>query len=131
MEEFLAKLNPEQLKAATHVSGPLFVVAGAGTGKTRTLTTRVAYLIKEAGVPADSILAVTFTNKAAREMKERIIHMAGPYASSVWISTVHSLSAKLLRSDIEVSNLGYKKTFNIADEDDAKSIIREDRKSVV
>src|SRR5690606_16686097 len=125
MEEYLAKLNPEQLKAATHVDGPLFVVAGAGTGKTRTLTTRVAYLIKVAGIPADNILAVTFTNKAAREMKERIVHMAGPYATGVWIYTFHSLASQILRKDIEVLELGYKKTFNIADEDDVKSIIRD------
>ncbi len=125
MTEWLSKLNEKQHQAATHVEGPLFVIAGAGTGKTRTLTTRVAYLVEEIGIAPDSILAVTFTNKAAREMKERIIEMAGPYAAGVWIYTFHAFAVQILRRDIEAMNIGYNKNFNIADEDDAKSFVRD------
>lgn len=125
MTDWLSKLNDQQKVAATHVSGPLFVVAGAGTGKTRTLTTRVAYLIEQAGVSPESILAVTFTNKAAREMKERIIDMVGPYAVKTWIYTFHGFGVQVLREYIDRLSYGYTKKFNIIDEDDAKSIIRE------
>ncbi|MFA5691976.1 MAG: UvrD-helicase domain-containing protein [Acholeplasmataceae bacterium] len=124
MENWLKLLNEQQLKAVTHIEGPLFLVAGAGTGKTRTLTTRVAYLINEAGIAPNSILAVTFTNKAAKEMMDRIILMSGPYASSVWISTFHSLGYRILKSEIEHLNLGYKVNFNVLDDDDSKGIIR-------
>ncbi|VEU83095.1 ATP-dependent helicase [Acholeplasma hippikon] len=125
MTDWLSKLNDQQRKAATHVEGPLFVVAGAGTGKTRTLTTRVAYLIEQAGISPESILAVTFTNKAAREMKERIIDMAGPHAVKTWIYTFHAFGVQVLREFIDRLNQGYKKNFNIIDEDDAKAIIRD------
>lgn len=125
MTEWLDLLNEQQKKAVTHIDGPLFVVAGAGTGKTRTLTTRVSYLINETGIPPSNILAVTFTNKAAREMIDRIILMSGPYASSVWISTFHSLGYKILKKDIEKLNMGYNSNFNVLDDDDSKSIIRE------
>lgn len=124
MTNWLEQLNPQQKKAATHISGPLFVVAGAGTGKTRTLTTRIAYLIEELGVAPDSILAVTFTNKAAREMKERIVEMAGPYATNTWIYTFHAFGVKVLRRDIEHLKMGYTVNFNIIDEDDAKAMVR-------
>lgn len=125
MSDWFKRLNEQQIKAVQHINGPLFVIAGAGTGKTRTLTTRVAYLIKEIGIAPESILAVTFTNKAAREMKDRIIDMAGPYASSVWIYTFHAFSVQVLRRDIETLGRGYTKEFNIADEDDAKSFVRD------
>ena len=125
MKEWLNKLNEQQRKAVMHIDGPLFVVAGAGTGKTRTLTTRVAYLIKEIGIAPESILAVTFTNKAAREMKERIIDMAGPHSVSVWIYTFHALGVQILRQHIDKLNMGYTNRFNIADEDDAKGIVRD------
>ena len=125
MNKWLEKLNPKQYQAATHIDGPLFVIAGAGTGKTRTLTTRVAYLIENAGISPESILAVTFTNKAAKEMRERIIDMAGPYASGCWIYTFHSFGVQVLRKDIERLGMGYTRNFNIIDEDDVKSFIRE------
>ncbi len=125
MSDWFNKLNDQQMKAVQHVAGPLFVIAGAGTGKTRTLTTRVAYLIEKAGIAPDSILAVTFTNKAAREMKDRIIDMVGPYASSVWIYTFHAFGVQVLRRDIEVLGMGYTKDFNIIDEDDAKAFVRD------
>ncbi len=121
---WLDKLNPKQKLAATHASGPLFVVAGAGTGKTRTLTTRIAYLIEHLGVAPDSILAVTFTNKAAKEMKERITQMAGPYAMQTWVYTFHAFAVQVLRRDIEHLNMGYTTKFNIIDEDDAKAMVR-------
>ncbi|WP_025724920.1 ATP-dependent helicase [Acholeplasma granularum] len=124
MNNWLSKLNKEQHQAATHVNGPLFVVAGAGTGKTRTLTTRIAYLIESIGIPPENILAVTFTNKAAKEMKDRIVEMSGPYAVGTWVYTFHSFGVQLLRRDIEALNLGYTRNFNIIDEDDAKAIVR-------
>ncbi|QWB96169.1 UvrD-helicase domain-containing protein [Mycoplasmatota bacterium] len=99
MENYLASLNESQLKAVIHPGGPLFVVAGAGTGKTKTLTTRIAYLIMN-GVPSKKILAVTFTNKAAREMKQRVIDMTGPYASDIWLYTFHAFGLQILRRHI-------------------------------
>lgn len=124
MQTWLDKLNPKQKQAATHASGPLFVVAGAGTGKTRTLTTRIAYLIEALGVAPESILAVTFTNKAAKEMKDRIVEMAGPYATNTWVYTFHAFGVQVLRRDIEHLNMGYTTKFNIIDEDDAKAMVR-------
>ena len=122
---WLERLNEQQKKAVMHPSGPLFVVAGAGTGKTRTLTSRVAYLIEHMNVNPGSILAVTFTNKAAREMKERLLDLVGPYAENVWIYTFHAFGVQVLRKEIEKLNLGYNTKFNIIDEDDAKSIVKE------
>jgi len=121
---FLATLNDAQLKAVIHEGGPLFVVAGAGTGKTKTLTTRIAYLIMK-GVEPKRILAVTFTNKAAREMKNRIIEMVGPHAIDLWLYTFHALGLKILRKHIQELPYGYGVNFNIIDEDDGKKIIQE------
>ncbi len=122
MENYLATLNESQLKAVIHPGGPLFVVAGAGTGKTKTLTTRIAYLIMS-GVAPSHILAVTFTNKAAREMKQRVINMTGPYASDVWLYTFHAFGLQILRRHIALLPYGYKSTFTVIDEDDGKKII--------
>ena len=122
MENYLATLNESQLKAVIHPGGPLFVVAGAGTGKTKTLTTRIAYLIMN-GVEPKRILAVTFTNKAAREMKERVINMTGPYASDIWLYTFHAFGLQILRRHIAELPYGYKITFSVIDEDDGKKII--------
>ncbi len=122
MENYLATLNESQLKAVIHPGGPLFVVAGAGTGKTKTLTTRISYLIMN-GVAPRHILAVTFTNKAAREMKQRVIDMTGPYASDVWLYTFHAFGLQILRRHIAELPYGYKPTFTVIDEDDGKKII--------
>jgi DNA helicase-2/ATP-dependent DNA helicase PcrA len=121
---WLAALNESQLKAVIHPHGPLFVVAGAGTGKTRTLTSRIAYLILNQVNPS-RILAVTFTNKAAREMKERVIEMTGPYANEVWLYTFHAFGLQVLRKHIVELPYGYRPNFNVIDEDDGKKIIQE------
>lgn len=121
---WLSTLNESQLKAVVHQSGPLFVVAGAGTGKTKTLTTRIAYLIMD-GVESKRILAVTFTNKAAREMKHRVIEMAGPHAVDVWLYTFHAFGLQFLRQHIAELPIGYRPNFSVIDEDDGKKIISE------
>jgi DNA helicase-2/ATP-dependent DNA helicase PcrA len=115
-------LNPAQREAVEHVHGPLLVLAGAGSGKTRVLTTRIANLIDRHGVPPERIFAVTFTNKAAGEMKHRIGRLLGRDPSGLWIGTFHSLSARLLRREAEL--LGFTRRFTIYDEDDRLSLIR-------
>jgi DNA helicase-2/ATP-dependent DNA helicase PcrA len=112
----LKDLNPVQQKAVLETEGPLLVFAGAGSGKTRVLTYRIAYLIREKGVPPWNIFAVTFTNKAADEMRERVERLLGKSAKGVWISTFHSACARILRQDIE--HLGFQKNFVIYDEQD-------------
>jgi DNA helicase II / ATP-dependent DNA helicase PcrA len=111
------ELNPEQREAAEHVEGPLLVLAGAGSGKTRVLTTRVVRLIQEHGVPPDRILAVTFTNKAAGEMRDRIRAQLGRDPVGSWIGTFHSLGARLLRRHAEL--LGWDSTFTIFDAEES------------
>ncbi len=120
----LKKLNKEQLEAVLHKDGPCMVVAGAGSGKTRTLTYRVAKLIEE-GVFPESIVAVTFTNKAAREMKERVVELVGKKSSQAQISTFHSFCARFLRDEIERLNEKFTGRFLILDEEDSKKIIRD------
>jgi DNA helicase-2/ATP-dependent DNA helicase PcrA len=115
-------LNPAQREAVEHVHGPLLVLAGAGSGKTRVLTMRIAALIDRHGVPPDRIFAVTFTNKAAGEMKHRIGQLLNRDPSGLWIGTFHSLSARLLRREAEL--LGFTRQFTIYDEDDRLSLIR-------
>ena len=115
-------LNPAQQEAVDHVHGPILVLAGAGSGKTRVLTTRIAHLIDRQGVPPDRIFAVTFTNKAAGEMKHRIGRLLDRDPSGLWIGTFHSLSARLLRREAE--RLGFTRQFTIYDEDDRLSLIR-------
>jgi DNA helicase-2/ATP-dependent DNA helicase PcrA len=126
---WLATLNESQLKAVIHPSGPLFVVAGAGTGKTRTLTARIAYLIME-GVNPKRILAVTFTNKAAREMKQRVIDMTGPHAMDVWLYTFHAFGLQILRRHIQELPYGYKPSFTVIDEEDGRKIVSDIVKSL-
>ena len=118
----LDDLNREQRLAAETLEGPLLVLAGAGSGKTRALTYRVANLL-EHGVPPWAIMAITFTNKAAAEMRERIEKLAGPGAQEVWVSTFHAGCAKILRRDIE--KLGYTRSFTIYDDDDQMSALKE------
>ncbi len=117
----LSLLNPEQRLAVTSTEGPLLVLAGAGSGKTRVLTYRVAHLI-EKGVPAWSILAITFTNKAAREMRERVQRLSGASADDAWVMTFHSCCARILRRDIE--KLGFRREFVIYDDDDQMTLIK-------
>ncbi len=120
--DLLRGLNPAQREAAEHVEGPILVIAGAGSGKTRVLTTRIAHLIDAHGVPPDRIFAVTFTNKAAAEMKHRIGALLERDPAGLWIGTFHSLSARLLRR--EAPRLGFSSQFTIYDEDDRLSLIR-------
>src|SRR4029079_3565871 len=114
--------TPAQREAVPHVSGPLLVLAGAGSGKTRVLTTRIAVLMDEHGVPPERIFAVTFTNKAAAEMKHRIAGLLSRDPTGLWIGTFHSLSARLLRR--EADRLGVSRQFTIFDEDDRLALIR-------
>lgn len=121
-ETILAGLNPQQKKAVQCTEGPLLVVAGAGSGKTSVLTRRVAYLIEEKGVAPWNVLAITFTNKAATEMKERVQKLLGPAADSVWMSTFHALCVRILRRDAE--KIGYSNNFSIADSAEQLTLIK-------
>ena len=116
-------LNKEQKEAVMHTEGPLLLLAGAGSGKTRVLTHRVAYLIDEVGVNPWHILAITFTNKAAEEMRERVNAIVGFGAEQVWVSTFHSMCVKILRRHID--KLGYDTNFTIYDTDDQKALMRD------
>ena len=116
----LEELNPVQREAVTHPGGPLLIVAGAGSGKTRVLTHRIAWLIKEQGVSPFGILAITFTNKAADEMKTRVQDLVGPVARKMWVSTFHSACVRILRRDAQ--RLGYKSAFTIYDQADAERL---------
>jgi DNA helicase-2/ATP-dependent DNA helicase PcrA len=115
--DLLAGLNPVQREAATHTGGPLLIVAGAGSGKTRVLTHRIAWLIREQNASPWSILAITFTNKAADEMRTRVGGLIGPVADRMWISTFHSACVRMLRRDAH--RLGYRSGFTIYDDADA------------
>jgi len=121
--DYLAELNPSQRLAVETVSGPVLVLAGAGSGKTRVLTYRIAHLISAHQVPPYRILAVTFTNKAAEEMKERIAGLIGPAAEEVWMGTFHSICVRILRADGH--RLGYRSNFQIFDTSDQMAVIRE------
>ena len=123
----LSVLNTNQKEAVITTEGPVMVMAGAGSGKTRVLTYRIAYLISELGINPTNILAVTFTNKAAREMKERVEKMLNMNVNHLWISTFHSFCARFLRREIRWLNL-YKNDFVIIDEDDAIKILKEEMK---
>ena len=116
-------LNSEQEEAVTIAGGPVMVVAGAGSGKTRVLTYRIAYLIREMGVPAESILAITFTNKAAREMRERVAGLVGATVNNMWVSTFHSACARILRREAHV--FGYRSNFSIYDRGDSLRLVKQ------
>lgn len=116
-------LNPPQQEAVLYTEGPLLILAGAGSGKTRVLTHRIAYLLDEKGVNPWNILAITFTNKAAQEMRERVNRLVGFGSESIWVSTFHSACVRILRRHID--NLGYDNNFAIYDTDDQKSIMKE------
>jgi DNA helicase-2/ATP-dependent DNA helicase PcrA len=120
-EDLLGGLNAMQREAAAFGNGPLLIVAGAGSGKTAVLTRRVAHLIRERGVPPFSILAITFTNKAAGQMRERIEALVGPVARTMWVGTFHAMCARLLRREAHL--LGYKSTFTIYDSSDSERLV--------
>ena len=121
-DELLRGLNPQQQEAVAFSGAPLLVVAGAGSGKTRVLTRRIAYLMARRGVKPYEILAITFTNKAAGEMKERVTELVGPIAKSMWVSTFHSACVRLLRQEVE--RLGYSSSFSIYDSADSQKLIQ-------
>jgi DNA helicase-2/ATP-dependent DNA helicase PcrA len=118
----LSDLNPQQQAAVIHKDGPLLIIAGAGSGKTRVLTRRIAYLLANRGVAPYEVLAITFTNKAAGEMKERVAELVGPAARSMWVSTFHSACVRILRD--EAPRLGYTKTFTIYDSADSRQLLK-------
>ncbi|WP_223066109.1 DNA helicase PcrA [Paenibacillus caui] len=122
IEQAINKLNPEQKRATLTTEGPLLIMAGAGSGKTRVLTHRIAYLIATRKAPPWAILAITFTNKAAREMQERVSHLVGPEGRDIWVSTFHSMCVRILRKDIE--RIGFTSNFSILDSTDQLSVIR-------
>ena len=117
----LEELNPQQRRAVLHQGGPLLIVAGAGSGKTRVLTYRIAYLLAERGAQPGEILAITFTNKAAGEMKERVAALVGPRARAMWVSTFHSMCVRILRAEHKA--LGLKSTFSIYDQGDSQRLM--------
>ncbi|HKK01019.1 MAG TPA: UvrD-helicase domain-containing protein [Desulfuromonadales bacterium] len=120
----LTTLNPQQLAAVRHGDGPLLLLAGAGSGKTRVITCRIAYLLRERGIPAEAIVAVTFTNKAAREMKERVTELVGRRAvRGMTIATFHSLCLRILKEDI--GRLGYKENFSIYSATDQLRLVKD------
>ena len=124
--DLLSSLNEQQREAVLTTEGPLLILAGAGSGKTRVITVRIAHLISERGVPPHQILAVTFTNKAAQEMRERVGRLLSGerLASAPLISTFHSLSVRILRRDIEKLEEGYTRSFTIYDQDDSLRVIK-------
>ncbi|MDQ3387077.1 MAG: UvrD-helicase domain-containing protein, partial [Actinomycetota bacterium] len=118
----LESLNPTQLDAVKHTEGPLLILAGAGSGKTRVLTHRIAYLLEQGLAGPDEILAITFTNKAAREMKDRVALLVGPDSRKMWVSTFHAFCARILRAHAE--KLGYKREFTIYDGGDQVRLVK-------
>src|SRR5215208_1008167 len=121
-DALLEGLNPEQRDAVTHGAGPLLILAGAGSGKTRVLTHRIAYLLRTGQARADEILAITFTNKAAGEMRERVEQLVGRATRAMWVMTFHSACARMLRADAH--RLGYTRQFTIYDAADSRRLIK-------
>ena len=116
-------LNPVQQEAVYHTRGPVLILAGAGSGKTRVLTHRIAYLIDAEDVNPWNILAITFTNKAAGEMRERVDQIVGYGSENIWVSTFHSTCVRILRRHID--KIGYDRNFTIYDTDDQKTVVKE------
>ncbi|QUI22051.1 DNA helicase PcrA [Vallitalea pronyensis] len=123
MDKKYDSLNDKQKEAVLYTEGPLLILAGAGSGKTRVLTHRIAYLIEEKNVPPFNILAITFTNKAAKEMRERVDNLIGYGSQDIWVSTFHSSCVRILRRHID--KIGYDRYFTIYDADDQKKLVRE------
>src|ERR671918_363650 len=120
--DFLSSLNPAQQEAVLHTDGPLLILAGAGSGKTRVITYRIAYMIGDGHAQPDQVLAVTFTNKAAEEMRERVVGLIGSECEGVWLSTFHALCARLLRRDGPA--IGLTRDFVIYDASDQVAGVR-------
>ena len=120
-DSLLDGLNPQQRAAVTHAGSPLLIVAGAGSGKTRVLTHRIAYLLAERDVLPSEILAITFTNKAAGEMASRVAALVGPRARAMWVMTFHSACVRILRR--EAKRLGYPSSFSIYDQADSQRLM--------
>ncbi|MBR5360145.1 MAG: UvrD-helicase domain-containing protein, partial [Lachnospiraceae bacterium] len=120
---YLDTLNKEQKVAVLSVDGPLLILAGAGSGKTRVIVHRIAYLIDSAGVDPWNILAITFTNKAAEEMRKRVDTLVGQGADSIWVSTFHSMCVRILRRHIDM--IGFDTNFTIYDADDSKTVMKD------
>lgn len=123
MDDLLQGLNKEQQQAVKHTDGPLLIMAGAGSGKTRVLTHRIAYLLGEKDVAPRNVLAITFTNKAAREMRGRVRQLVGAGSEQIWVSTFHSMCVRILRRDID--RIGYSSNFSILDSSDQVSVIKQ------
>jgi DNA helicase II / ATP-dependent DNA helicase PcrA len=121
-ETYLADLNPAQREAVLTTEGPLLVIAGAGSGKTRVLTYRVAHLLRALGAKPPEILAITFTNKAANEMKERLERLIGPPARALWVMTFHAACGRIFRREAE--RLGYRANFTIYDSQDQQRLVK-------
>ena len=121
--DYLEQLNPQQYEGVVNTEGPTMLIAGAGSGKTRVLTYRIAHLIQAKNVDPFSIMALTFTNKAAKEMRHRVEKVVGSDARNLWMGTFHSVFARLLRS--EAHHLGYPSNFTIYDTDDSKTLLRQ------
>src|SRR5436309_2495077 len=121
--DLLSSLNPEQREAVLHIKGPLLILAGAGSGKTRVITSRIAYLVAEGHAQPHEVLAVTFTNKAAEEMRTRVETLLGSDCSRMWVSTFHSLCARLLRR--EAPAIGLTRDFVIYDSSDQLSVVKQ------
>src|SRR4029077_7914816 len=119
--QFLETLNPEQRDAVLHIKGPLLILAGAGSGKTRVITTRIAYPVSDGHARADEVLAVAFTNKAAEEMRGRVESLLGSDCSRMWVSTFHALCARLLRR--EAPAIGLTRDFVIYDSSDQLTVV--------
>jgi DNA helicase-2/ATP-dependent DNA helicase PcrA len=119
----LENLNKQQREAVLHTEGPLLILAGAGSGKTRVLTHRIAYIIREKGVYPGNVLAITFTNKAAREMKERVEKLLGDLSENIWVGTFHSICVRILRRDIE--KIGFERSFVIFDTEDQLKLLKD------
>src|SRR5882757_10906141 len=126
--QFLDTLNPEQRDAVLHVNGPLLILAGAGSGKTRVITSRIVYLVGDGHAQPDEVLAVTFTNKAAEEMRARVEALLGADCSRMWVSTFHSLCARLLRR--EAPAIGLSRDFVIYDSSDQLTVVKQALKAL-
>src|SRR5216110_703292 len=126
--QFLDALNPEQREAVLHIRGPLLILAGAGSGKTRVITSRISYLVGDGHAEPEQVLAVTFTNKAAEEMRARVEALLGADCSRMWVSTFHSLCARLLRR--EAPAIGLSRDFVIYDSADQLAVVKQALKAL-